>query len=166
MARLFGGWLTDRFGPRQVAIVAGVFYVFTTAGYLISPSLPVMMGVRLLNGMGFGLLGSSLVSGVMLTLPDARRAEGAGWFSVGISLAVGLGPWLALTLAATPTGMTGVFVAATIAASLALLLILVFREGLPTHPAPGEAPPPLALAIGCWATRSLTGSSRANRPVI
>lgn len=144
LARLVAGWLTDRFGPRRVAVVASAFYVLTTAAYLASPTLAVMMGVRLLNGVGFGMLGSALVSGVMLTLPGGRRAEGAGWFSVGISAAVGLGPWVALTLAGGPLGMRGVFVAAIVAAALGLGLIVAFRDGLPTVK-PDAPPPPLAL---------------------
>ncbi len=31
LARLVGGWLTDRFGARAVAIGAAAFYVLTTA---------------------------------------------------------------------------------------------------------------------------------------
>lgn len=143
LARLFGGWLVDRFGSRQVALSASLFYVITTGAYLLSPTLWVMMAVRLLNGVGFGLLGSALVAGVMLTLPAGRRAEGAGWFSVGISLAVGVGPWLALTLAGT-VGMTWVFLAALAASVVGFTLLVTFRRGLPTRSVVG-APPPLAV---------------------
>ncbi len=146
LARLVAGWLTDRFGSRRVAILASAFYVVTTATYLVSPSLLVMMGVRLLNGVGFGLVGSALVSGVMMTLPAGRRAEGAGWFSVGISVAIGVGPWLALTLAGGPSGMRIVFVAAAVAAALGLLLIVTFRRGLPGIDP--DAPGPTTLALG------------------
>lgn len=145
VARLFAGWLTDRWGPRRIAILGSLFYVVTTAAYLVSPTLLVMMGVRVLNGIGFGLVGSALVSGVMLALPAGRRAEGAGWFSVGISVAIGLGPWLALTIAGSTLGMHGVFVAAVIACSLGLLLIVAFRGGLPGRNADAAGPAPLAL---------------------
>ena len=141
VARLFGGWLVDRFGARGIAIGAALFYVVTTAAYFASPTLAVMLVVRTLNGVGFGLLGSALVSGVMLTLPSGRRAEGAGWFSVGISVAIGLGPWLSLNLASS-LGMTAVFVAALVAAVLALVLVLLFRSGLPGRGAHGEGDPP------------------------
>jgi len=145
LARLFSGWLTDRFGPRRVAIAASAFYVLTTAAYLVAPTLWVMMGVRLLNGVGFGLLGSALVTGVMLTLPDGRRAEGAGWFSVGIAVAIGVGPWLALTIAGGTLGMRGVFVAALIACTTGLLLVVLFRRGLPTRHRDAPAHAPLGL---------------------
>ena len=144
LARLFGGWLTDRFGPRHVALAASAFYVVTTAAYLVAPGLWVMMGVRLLNGIGFGLLGSALVGGVMMTLPAGRRAEGAGWFSVGISIAIGIGPWLALTLLGI-AGMRWVFIAALVAAVLTLVLLLVFRRGLPGRPDATQVLPPFSL---------------------
>lgn len=145
VARLFGGWLVDRFGSRQVALAAAGFYVATTAAYLLAPTLPATMVVRVLNGVGFGLLSSALISGVMLTLPAGRRAEGAGWFSASLSLAIGLGPWLALTLSAS-VGMTWVFVAAVGAALLALLLVWLFRAGLPTRLT--DAGPPPRLQFG------------------
>lgn len=154
VARLFSGWLTDRFGSRRVALAASAFYVVTTAAYLIAPTLLVMMGVRLLNGLGFGLVGSALVSGVMLTLPAGRRAEGAGWFSVGISVAIGLGPWLALTLVRGPVGMPGVFVAAVLAAALGLVLVIAFRRGLPTRDEDAAAP---RLALGSLLDRRAMG---------
>lgn len=143
LARLVTGWLVDRFGSRSVAIVGVLFYVATTAAYLVAPTLAVMMGVRLLNGICFGLLGSALVSGVMMTLPPGRRAEGAGWFSVGISAAIGFGPWLALTLA-DASGMTAVFIAALVAVTLAAVLVVVFRSGLPGRRDTDLAPPPFS----------------------
>ena len=145
LARLVAGWLTDRFGARAVAIAAAAFYVATTAAYLVAPTLPVMLAVRLLNGLGFGLLGSALVSGVMLRLPPGRRAEGAGWFSVGISVAIGLGPWLALTLAGS-LGMAAVFTAALVAVSLALVLVVLFRSGLPARSTVRGGPVPFSPA--------------------
>lgn len=154
-ARLFSGWLTDRFGPRHLALAAGAFYVVTTAAYLLAPTLGVMMVVRLLNGIGFGLMGSALISGMMMSLPGGRRAEGAGWFSVGISVAIGLGPWLALTLAEGPFGMRIVFVAAIVAAALGFALVVVFRHGLPTRE-PDAGPPP-AFSPGSLLDRRALG---------
>ena len=163
LARLFGGWLTDRFGPRRVALAASLFYVVTTAAYLVAPGLWMMMGVRLLNGIGFGLLGSALVGGVMMTLPAGRRAEGAVWFSVGISIAIGIGPWLALTLLGI-AGMRWVFIAALVAAVLTLVLLLVFRRGLPGRPDATQVLPPFSLrtlldsrAMGMGAVIGLSG---------
>lgn len=141
LARLFSGRLVERLGPRRMAVWGSVFYLVTTLAYLVAPTLVVMMAVRLLNGVGFGLLGSALMSGVMLTVPAARRAEGAGWFSLGISAAIGLGPFAALTLANGPLGMTAVFVAAAVSAGLAVVLLALFGRGLPESvPVPDGGP--------------------------
>lgn len=134
-ARLVSGWAVEALGPRLLARAAVTFYLVTTILYLVAPTLGWTMLVRFWNGFGFGLLGSALTSGVLMTVPPARRSEGAGWFGVGVSLATGLGPYLALTLAAGPGGMRAVFATAIGAASLSFALLMVFGHGLPGRPA-------------------------------
>ncbi|MGJ3508285.1 MFS transporter [Enemella sp. A6] len=136
LARLVSGWLVERLGTRLMALVAVSFYLLTTAGYLITPTIETTMGLRLLNGVGFGLFSSALATGVMMIVPARRRAEGAGWFGVSLSLAIGLGPFLALQLKSTPWGMQAVFVAALGCALVAFVLILTAGGGLPGHTAP------------------------------
>ena len=130
-ARLLSGWLVDRLGSRSLARVAAVGYLITTAAYLVAPGLAAMFVVRLLNGVGFGLLGSALTTGVMMTIPPQRRSEGSGWFGVGLSISIGVGPFLALTLARGPGGMRAVFLTALASAALAVVLVTVFGKGLP-----------------------------------
>ena len=124
-ARLLSGWLVDRLGSRSLARVAAVGYLITTAAYLVAPGLAAMFVVRLLNGVGFGLLGSALTTGVMMTIPPQRRSEGSGWFGVGLSISIGVGPFLALTLARGPGGMRAVFLTALGSAALAVVLPLL-----------------------------------------
>ncbi len=140
LARLVSGWLVDRFGTRRLARAAAGCYLVTTLGYLAAPTLHATMAVRVLNGVGFGLLGSALTAGVMLTVPPARRAEGAGWYGVGASLAIGLGPFLALNLANGPGGIRAVFALAVGCAAMALTLLVVFGRGLPGTTREGRVP--------------------------
>lgn len=135
VARLISGAAVDRFGSRNLALAAAAIYLLSTAAYLMAPTLAATLAVRLLNGFGFGLFSSSLTSGVMLTLPPNRRGEGAGWFGIGISVSVGLGPFLALTLTKGPLGMRGVFLAALGCAALAFGLVATLGRGLPGPPA-------------------------------
>ncbi|WP_203569088.1 MFS transporter [Aestuariimicrobium ganziense] len=158
LARLVSGWAVDRFGSRTLAIASAVFYLLTTIGYLVTPTLWTTMGLRLFNGIGFGLLGSALTSGVMLIVPAHRRSEGAGWVGVGNAAAVGLGPWLALTLAATRWQMRGVFPVAIAFAALSLVLLLTLGRDLPgrqqvhqaavTRPGLGSLLDARALSVG------------------
>lgn len=149
-ARFVSGGLLERFGARGLATGAAAFYLVTTAAYLVAPTYGATLAVRLANGVGFGLLGSALVSGVMLTIPASRRGEGAGWFGVGISLGIGVGPFLALTLGQGPGGMRAVFVAATACALLALALILTAGRGLPGRPAAQATGEATSAGIPSW----------------
>lgn len=150
IARGVSGGLIDRFGVRRVALVAAVWYVATTAAYLPAPSYEATFVVRLLNGTGFGLFSSAVVTGAMLTLPPTRRAEGAGWLGVGVSLAIGLGPFVSLSVVHGPWGMGGVFAAATACAALALALVAALGRGLPGSPV--AAADPGRPALRGWRT--------------
>lgn len=130
-ARLVSGGVFAQLGARRMATWAAVLYLASTAGYLVAPTYEVTLVVRFVNGLGFGLLSSALVSGILLTLPLHRRGEGAGFFGVSISLAIGLGPFVALSLTGGPWGMRGVFAAATASALLSLALVLLAGRGLP-----------------------------------
>lgn len=133
LARFVSGWVVERLGTRRMAVVAVSFYLLTTAGYLIIPGIEIALGLRLLNGIGFGFFSSALATGVMMTVPARRRAEGAGWFGVSLSLAIGLGPFVALQLKSTPWGMQAVFGAALACALLAFVLVITAGRGLPTR---------------------------------
>lgn len=129
VARLVAGPLIGRFSERWLALVAAGFYLLTTAAYLVAPSLAATMVVRFLNGVGFGLVGTAIASTVLVIVPPARRGEGVGWVGVGISVAIGVGPFVALRLLARPDGMTLVFwVAVACAAAITGTLALVARR--------------------------------------
>lgn len=130
-ARLLSGWLADKLGTRSLARLAAVGYLITTAAYLVAPGLAATFVVRFLNGVGFGLLGSALATGVMMTMPIGRRSEGSGWFGIGLSISIGIGPFLALTLARGSDGMRAVFWMAIACAAVAVVLVMVFGKGLP-----------------------------------
>lgn len=50
------GWLSDRFGVRRVFLTAIVVFVVASIGCALAPSLPVLVGMRVLQGAGGAMM--------------------------------------------------------------------------------------------------------------
>jgi MFS family permease len=50
------GWLTDRFGARRVFMTAIVVFTLASAGCAFATSLPMLVGTRVLQGVGGALM--------------------------------------------------------------------------------------------------------------
>nr|WP_296772658.1 MFS transporter [Rhodococcus sp. (in: high G+C Gram-positive bacteria)] len=50
------GWLSDRFGVRRVFLTAIVVFVVASVGCALAPSLPVLVGMRVLQGAGGAMM--------------------------------------------------------------------------------------------------------------
>lgn len=88
-------YLTDRYSTRNLFVVAmGVF----TAGSLLAgwgPSFPVLLGGRLLQAAGAGILMPMVMTVLMLTFPIDKRGSAMGMFGVVIAFAPAIGPTVA-----------------------------------------------------------------------
>ncbi len=98
ISRLFAGYLTDILPRKKLMSVILIFFVFSVASYLISKSVQVLFWVRLFQGLGWGLITTSLNSIVIDVMPVKRQGEGIAYFSTGSTIAMALGPVTGLTL--------------------------------------------------------------------
>lgn len=99
-SRFVGGTLVDVAGRRRTLLVALGAYVILSFLYLPSDSLGMLIAVRLLHGVAFGLGNTAVSASVQALLPPARRAEGTGYFMLSTSLSIAVGPLIAVQLAA------------------------------------------------------------------
>lgn len=100
LVRCLSEWLTYRFKPTtliQIGLLAcgaaGLCY-YGAHGYLSA------LGVRLLHGAGFGLASTLAVVLASYVIPPSRMGEGMGYLGLGSTLALALGPFLGVWLAA------------------------------------------------------------------
>ncbi|MFD1210426.1 MFS transporter [Arthrobacter sp. GCM10027362] len=99
VSRFFAGPLLDAAGGRRV-LPAGLA-VFTAVSLLYIPagSLALLLVLRLIHGVAFGVGHTAVTAGVQALIPAARRGEGTGYFAVSTTAATALGPLLAVLLA-------------------------------------------------------------------
>src|SRR5580693_2219258 len=95
---LLGGSLSDRFGRRRVFLVGVVWFALASALCGFAPSIGVLIGARVLQGIGGALLtpGSLAIIQATFAADDRPRAVGAWSGLAGVASAIGpgLGGWL------------------------------------------------------------------------
>lgn len=142
-ARVLAGRALVRFGTRAVVLASVLWVLVACAGYLVPVGLGGLIGLRVLHGIGFGFAATALVSAAMAMVPANRRAEGSGWFLMGMTLATGIAPFVALVLVNSGSGQTGVFWLSLACAALGVGCVLAVLRVLP-----GRAATPVPTARG------------------
>ncbi|MDR1038562.1 MAG: MFS transporter [Deltaproteobacteria bacterium] len=124
-ARITAGRLSGLLGAVRTAR-AGLFVCAGgTLVYFLHDSIPSYVAARLLQGLGFGLTSTLLVSLASQTIPPSRMGEGLGYLGLGATVALAIGPYSGLYAAET-YGFVAMFVGASaccVAAGLVSLLL-------------------------------------------
>jgi MFS family permease len=93
---LAGIWIV-RFGKRSVLICALLIFTVSTALYFFTGSMMSLLLLRFVHGIGFGI--ATTVSGTIVAdiIPETRRGEGMGYYTMSMNLAMVIGPFIGLT---------------------------------------------------------------------
>ena len=124
LVRVFAGALLDRFG-RTGMLIAGTFVMTCTIiSYAIFPFVGIILGLRLLHGLGWGMGSTASSTLAADIIPKHRFAEGMGYFAMTNALSSAVAPVVALALVDGPGAMYMIYVAAGITL-IALVLSLI-----------------------------------------
>lgn len=88
------GWLGDRFGTKRVFVTALALFTAASALCAAAWSLPSLVGFRVLQGMGGGLLTPVGMTMLLLAFPEQERATASAVLAVPAAVAPALGPIL------------------------------------------------------------------------
>lgn len=126
LIRPFAGLILDTFGRKGVLISGILIMVVATVAYVTFPYVGVVLVLRIIHGLGWGLGSTSTSTVVADILPKSRFAEGMGWYALGAALSAAVGPALSIFLLESVSAHAMVLVAAI---SLAIALVLsIFLE--------------------------------------
>lgn len=98
IARLFAGRYMDFIGRKKLLMYAVIFYALATFGYHFIFSMNFLYLIRFVHGLAYGVLSTIIATVIVSTVPSARRGEGLGYFSLSITLASAIGPFLGIVL--------------------------------------------------------------------
>lgn len=143
-SRLFAGKAMEK-GGRNLLIFLGVAICLTAiAGYNWSGTVTVLLLMRMLFGIGFGMASTAFPTMASDVIPIRRMGEGLGYFGLSTSLAMSAGPLIGLSLLQGP-GFSSLLLCTGLAIAIILPLGYRLTRRLPAHhrePAPAAIPGP------------------------
>lgn len=98
VARLFAGKFIDVIGRKKMLYSGLCLFLVASITYLFVTSIGFLMIIRFIHGVGFGISTTILTTVSMAALPEDKRGEGTGYFSLSTAAATAIGPFLALYL--------------------------------------------------------------------
>lgn len=125
--RLFAGRIIDNMQPKNVLLGGILFSIVTVAFYFAIHSLIILMIVRLLHGVAFGL--SSTATGTMSSriIPENRKGEGIGYYALSVTVASAIGPFAGIIINQN-LGYQGNFLLCLIVILLAFVVALSIKK--------------------------------------
>ncbi|MGW7975070.1 MFS transporter [Staphylococcus xylosus] len=127
--RLASGRVIDNLQPKKVLLFGIIFSIITVGLYFAIHSLLILMVVRLLHGIAFGL--SSTATGTISSriIPEKRKGEGIGYYALSVTTASAIGPFCGIILN-QQFGFQSIFIVSLIVIIAALIMALLIK-GLP-----------------------------------
>ena len=121
-SRIYSGNALERIGWRKTAMIFMSIHFLACLLYFLVSDVTLLLIVRFVHGIGFGATANAIVTIASAVLPKKRFGEAFGYFMMGTTIAVGLGPYISGFLYDS-YGPTGCFLAASIFSALALIFI-------------------------------------------
>ena len=133
--RLGAGRIVEDIGSRRVLITGTLFFIITSASYLAAINIPLLIIIRFLHGFAYGVASTATGTIVAKIIPDARRGEGIGYYSMSQILATALGPFLGIILS-RHADFKVIFIVTSIVAAISFAMSFIVSE--PTRRAPKQ----------------------------
>ncbi len=97
-ARPVTGILSDRIGRVRLLIAGALVCSVCCALYGVTTAILLLLAIRVINGLGFGVHSTTAGAVVADVIPKSRMSEGIGYFSMYATLSTAIGPYIALKI--------------------------------------------------------------------
>ena len=135
--RPFIGREIDKGGSKRFLIAGALIFVVSSLLYLVATSVPLLLGVRILHGIGMACFHTAAFTFIAELAPPTRRGEAMGIWGMMSTIATAVAPYGGL-LIRDAYGDSTVFIAGAACAAASLLLIGFVREPAREVAAPGS----------------------------
>ncbi len=88
------GWLADTFGRKRIFIVGLLLFTVSSVCASLSWSAGSLIGFRILQAIGGGLISPTGMAIITDVIPPAQRGRALGLWGMGMMLAPSFGPWI------------------------------------------------------------------------
>jgi len=98
LIRPFTSVLATRIDKKYLLIIGITICAFMTGAYYLSSGIGMILVFRVIHGFGFGLATTYFATIATENIPRDRRGEGMGYFGVGETVAISIGPLIGTSL--------------------------------------------------------------------
>ncbi|WP_050614145.1 MFS transporter [Bacillus testis] len=98
IGRIFTGRIIHKVGTKKILMIGLILFPITMAFYFIQAGIAVLIISRLVNGIAVGIASTATSTVVAQILPNSRKGEGIGYFSMSTTLGTAIGPFFGLML--------------------------------------------------------------------
>lgn len=126
LSRIVTGKYIEMVGRKKVLLIGLSFALVMSTTYFFVSSIAMLMAIRFLHGMSYGISSTCTSDIVAKLLPQSRRGEGLGYFFLSITIACAIGPLLGMTFGSSQN-YDAVFLVGLVMYSLALVMALILR---------------------------------------
>ncbi len=141
------GKLGDRYGRRTLMLIGLAAFAVFSVGAGLAPSLPVLIAMRVLQGLSGALVFPNATGLIRELIPEQRRARAYGLFGGVIGVSAALGPPIGGGLTSLLGWRWIFFVNVPVTLVAVLMLVRVVRAPAPADPSASPAADPSAAAL-------------------
>jgi len=123
LTRPFAGKGLDTVGRKKILVIGMIIFVLSVAGYYWFATVFLILVVRFIHGIGWGMATTTLGTMISDIIPAARRGEGMGYYGLSSTLAMALAPMVGIWVM-NEFGFGILFLTATIFGHLSIILFL------------------------------------------
>lgn len=124
--RPFVGFFIDKYGRKIYYIVSFAIFSLLFSGYFFAISLVLMLIVRFLHGLAWGVTTTSASTLIVDVIPAHRRGEGIGLYGLSMTIPMALGPLLGLEISQR-FGFPALFFSALAFSTLGFLIAIQIK---------------------------------------
>lgn len=134
LIRPFVGYAIDSIGRKFIYLLSFIIFSALFVGYIFAISIGLMMVMRFLHGLTWGSLSTSGSTIAVDFIPASRRGEGISLFGLSMTIAMAIGPLIALIILGKMDYLWVFVIASSISITgLILALNIRFPEYKPNH---------------------------------
>lgn len=96
--RLYAGKYIDQWQPKYILMIGLIASIATISLYFTIHSLAILMIVRFLHGIAFGVSSTSTGAIASKIVPEPRKGEGIGYYALSTTVASAIGPFVGILI--------------------------------------------------------------------
>lgn len=128
------GMMMNKINMKKFLVSSIIYIFFTILFSFFWESVPALVVLRILQGLGFGVISTLLATLVTNIIPNHRLGEGIGYFGMATSIGTTLGPMVALSLIHSMSFSTLLIVSLVLVGLIFAGALLFKNEDMGAHP--------------------------------